>query len=89
MTPGLVVLDVDNTRPPVTECLTCGAGTGWRPAGHADWCEDIRATLTAPPPLYGPDDVCAEDDCDTRPHARGLCSRHYMRWWNNQNRNTA
>lgn len=29
---------------------------------------------------YPPDAVCSRPDCNERPYARSLCSRHYGRW---------
>lgn len=26
--------------------------------------------------------VCTVGECSSRAHARGLCNRHYLRWWN-------
>lgn len=26
---------------------------------------------------------CSEQDCDTKEHSRGLCQKHYLRWWRN------
>lgn len=30
------------------ECATCGGFGPWRPKGHADWCEEVKAWLRRP-----------------------------------------
>lgn len=30
------------------ECAVCGAFGPWRRAGHAEWCDDIKAFLRSP-----------------------------------------
>lgn len=32
---------------------------------------------------------CVKDDCASKSHARGMCQKHYLQWWQKENREKA